>query len=98
KLNSLQERDPKTYAYKYLDAIIANEGLINALTSLQQTLETQEPIIEVSPFGIGKTTSNAKEAIRIIINKFVEALKSLDIPKNIDTAIATYDPRAKILS
>lgn len=98
KLHSLQDRDPKTRAYKYLDAIVADEGILNNLRSLQHVLESQEPIIEISPFGVGKTTSKSKEAIRHILNKYAEILKVVDLSKGIDTAIATYDPRAKALT
>ncbi len=97
KLHKLKDRDPKTKRYRYLDDLLKNEVLYNNLAQLRNTLAKDEPQFEVPSFAIQKMSVQSKQAVKKIINKYLEALYVLNIPSEIDKIIAEYEPTAKKL-
>ena len=97
KLNKLKERDSKTNQYKYLDDFIKEESLFNNLSKVASTLGKNEPVIQVSSFGLDRMTRQSREAIRNVLMGIHEAYSALGIPASLDKVFEKYEPTAKKL-
>lgn len=96
KLYKAQEQD-LSKKYKYLLELIADEALYNNLIQLQTSLNSLVPTINLPEFGIQKLSSQSKEAIKAILNKYTEAFYLLNIPQALDTLFAKYAPEEEKL-
>lgn len=97
KISKLKDKDPKTNKYKYLDDFIKDESLYNNLSKINDVLTKNEPLIEVSSFGIDKMATESREAIRKVLMSLHEAHTLLGIPQAIDKIFEKYEPTAKKL-
>lgn len=95
KLHKLKDRDPKSNNYKYLDDFIKDEGTYNNLIKLRDSLNKNESKIALSPFGMEKMSSEAREATRTVLLSLHEALSILGIPAGLDRIFEKYEPTAK---
>lgn len=95
QLRKITDKDPRTNKYKYLDDLIANEGLYNNLAKVKDSLARNEPKIILSPFGLEKMTSESRQATRSVLLSLHEAISILGIPSALDAIIAKYEPTAK---
>lgn len=95
KLHKLKDRDPRSNNYKYLDEFIKDEGTYNNLVKLRDALNKNENKIALSPFGMEKMTSEAREATRIVLLSLHEALTILGIPAGLDRIFEKFEPTAK---
>lgn len=95
KLSKIKEQDKKTKEYKYLDAFAENEALINNLGKLRDTLQTQEPEVEIEDFGLEPVSKESRKAIRLIISAYLEAFFTLAIPAEIEKVFESFEPLAK---
>lgn len=96
-LNKLKDRDPKTTHYKYIDALIADEGLYNNLAKLENSLAKFEPKIDVPSLGLGKLNRHSREALRSVIASLNEGITLLDIPAGLEKIFAGYETTAQSL-
>ena len=95
RLHKLRDRDIRTNTFKYLDDFIKDESLYNNISKVKDTLTKNEPKIELSPFGIDKMTSAAREATRTVLLSLHEAITNLAIPAALDKIFEKYEPTAK---
>lgn len=98
KLHVMLEKDPQNKQYRSINAFGDNTTLCNNLNRLRSTLEKYEARIEAPKFGLGEISITTKRAIDEVLEGYIEALFSLDIPQALDKVIQTYEPRAKKLS
>jgi hypothetical protein len=94
KLYKAQEQDLGK-KYKYLLDLIADEALYNNLIQLQTSLNKLVPTINLPEFGIQKLSTQSKNAIKEILNKYTESFYLLGIPKALDTLFEKYAPEAE---
>lgn len=97
KMKTLKDKDIKTNAYKYLDALSKNENLYNNLSQLNAVLSSFESKIEAPEFGAQTLSESSKNATQKVLNSIIEGLYRLRLPAMIDELIATYDVRAQEL-
>lgn len=95
KLHKLKDKDPRSFNYKYLDDFIKDEGTYNNLVKLRDSLNKNENRIALSPFGMDKMTSEAREATRTTLLSLHEAITILGIPASLDRIFEKYEPTAK---
>lgn len=95
KLTKLKDRDPRTQNYRYLEDLLKDESLVNNITKVRDSLNRYEPRIELSPFGIDKMSSEARQATRSALLVLHEAVGILAIPSTLDKIFEKYEPTAK---
>ena len=96
-LYSLIEIDQVTKQYKHIGSLIKDEALYNNLATLQVTLESYVPTIEIPPFGLENVSKESRAAIREVLSQYLEAFYLLNVPAAIKKVKALYEPRAKEL-
>jgi len=97
KLHKMKEKDPKTKEYKHIAAFIKDEALYNNMAKLRTTLATQEPKVEIPPFGLEELSPESETAMLVVLNAYTEGFYLLNIPKGLDAVMAQYEERAKEL-
>lgn len=75
-ISDLKKTDLKTGKYLFIDAFIKNTALYNQLEQLNKQLETYEPRIIVSSFGIEKLSDAAKEALKQSLSAYGASLQA----------------------
>jgi hypothetical protein len=85
-VSDLKKTDLKTGKYLFIEAFNKNSALYSQLEQLNKQLETNEPRIIVSTFGIEKLSNEAKNALQTCLNAFGSSLESTktDIKKLFD--------------
>ena len=96
-LYSLIEPDHVTKQYKHIGNLIKDEALYNNLATLQVTLESYVPTIEIPPFGLENVSKESRAAIREVLSQYLEAFYLLNVPTAIKKVKTLYEPRAKEL-
>ncbi len=95
KLIKLQDKDPKTNAYKYIQDFIADITLYDNLKVLSAAIDADEDAIETTSFGVEKMDKKSKKALKNVINAYSAAFFTQGVIKSIDAIIAKYEPAAE---
>ncbi len=84
--SDLKKTDLKTGKYLFIEAFIKNTSLYSQLETLVKQLETNEPRVVVSNFGIEKLSDSAKLALQTCLSAYGASLQSskTDIKKLFD--------------
>lgn len=91
----LQDRDPKTKSFKYLDGLLERQDVIEKLTSILQLLKVADPQLIEASFGVNKLTPETKNAIKGAINGLLNILYGTTISADLSAIIAKFDPEAE---
>jgi hypothetical protein len=75
--------------------MIADESLYNNLIQLQTSLNSLVPTINLPEFGIQKLSTQSKNTIKDILNKYTEGFYLLSIPQSLDALFEKYAPEAE---
>jgi len=92
KLHKIQDTDPKTGKYKYLDDPKKANVLIGQVEMLKNNLEKYEPNVEISDQG-KVATGFGKEALKKIMSYLTDA--TTRVSKSADDLVVAFDPEAK---
>lgn len=76
QVSDLKKTDLKTGKYLFLEAFIKNSALYTQLEQLNTQLQTHEPRIVVSSFGIEKLSDAAKNALQAALSAYGATLQS----------------------